>query len=110
GRAFSFFLLDQPRSSPTVFPSTPLFRSGGRDVETDLAHRHANVRSCALHVDFLRTRERLDRLLVDLGGFTEMLLFCTHQTGSSIDRKSTRLNSSHVKNSYAVFCSQKNTC
>ncbi len=57
---------------------------GGRDVETDLAHRHTNVRSCALHVDFLRTRKRLDRLLVDLGGFTEMLLFCTHQTGSSI--------------------------
>src|SRR5690606_42050075 len=24
------------------------------------------------------------------------------------DRKSTRLNSSHVKNSYAVFCSKKN--
>ncbi len=40
---------------------------GGRDVETDLAHRHANVRARTLHVDFLRTRERLDRLLVDLG-------------------------------------------
>src|SRR5690606_32765311 len=26
-----------------------------------------------------------------------------------IDRKSTRLNSSHVKNSYAVFCSKGNT-
>src|SRR5690606_21844770 len=27
-----------------------------------------------------------------------------------LDRKSTRLNSSHVKNSYAVFCSKKNRC
>src|SRR5690606_40025018 len=27
----------------------------------------------------------------------------------SADRKSTRLNSSHVKNSYAVFCSEKKT-
>src|SRR5690606_40730103 len=26
---------------------------------------------------------------------------------SSVDRKSTRLNSSHVKNSYAVFCLKK---
>src|SRR5690606_40077745 len=28
----------------------------------------------------------------------------SQQTSASIDRKSTRLNSSHVKNSYAVFC------
>src|SRR5690606_40048017 len=28
-------------------------------------------------------------------------------TGASIDRKSTRLNSSHVKISYAVFCLKK---
>src|SRR5690606_41416183 len=29
--------------------------------------------------------------------------------GATIDRKSTRLNSSHVKNSYAVFCLKKKT-
>src|SRR5699024_11429078 len=29
--------------------------------------------------------------------------------GSTIDRKSTRLNSSHVSTSYAVFCSNTNT-
>src|SRR5699024_12008471 len=29
--------------------------------------------------------------------------------GKLQDRKSTRLNSSHVSSSYAVFCSQKNT-
>src|SRR3989442_6888883 len=29
--------------------------------------------------------------------------------GSSLDRKSTRLNSSHVRISYAVFCLQKKT-
>src|SRR5690606_40215431 len=28
----------------------------------------------------------------------------------SRNRKSTRLNSSHVKNSYAVFCLKKNNC
>ncbi len=39
----------------------------GRDVEADLAHRHADVGARTLHIDFLRTRERLDRPLVDLG-------------------------------------------
>src|SRR5690606_30123395 len=31
-------------------------------------------------------------------------IFDTTRTQSSVDRKSTRLNSSHVKISYAVFC------
>src|SRR5436309_9764753 len=33
----------------------------------------------------------------------------SHQGGHSADRKSTRLNSSHVKISYAVFCLKKKT-
>src|SRR5436309_11023300 len=32
-----------------------------------------------------------------------------HQLGEAPDRKSTRLNSSHVKISYAVFCLKKKT-
>src|SRR6266511_1844467 len=32
---------------------------------------------------------------------------CRCSTSSSLDRKSTRLNSSHVKISYAVFCLKK---
>src|SRR5690625_6845545 len=31
----------------------------------------------------------------------------SHQPGSDLDRKSTRLNSSHVAISYAVFCLKK---
>src|SRR5690606_40640483 len=34
----------------------------------------------------------------------------TDQAGLLIDRKSTRLNSSHVKISYAVFCLKKKKC
>src|SRR5690606_18054940 len=33
----------------------------------------------------------------------------SHPFGLSLDRKSTRLNSSHVKISYAVFCLKKKT-
>src|SRR5690606_27729093 len=48
------------------------------------------------------------------GFFLQLSYFGTDQsqvgrylTGSSVDRKSTRLNSSHVKISYAVFCLKK---
>src|SRR5690606_262873 len=45
------------------------------------------------------------------GGKTHTLIACTHIAfrGRQLqqDRKSTRLNSSHVKNSYAVFCLKK---
>src|SRR5690606_6081478 len=36
----------------------------------------------------------------------EIIACCSHHTGCR-DRKSTRLNSSHVKISYAVFCLKK---
>src|SRR5690606_42009128 len=43
----------------------------------------------------------------DAGGPRHPLLRAVHLAVS--DRKSTRLNSSHVKTSYAVFCLKKNT-
>src|SRR5690606_23865225 len=50
-------------------------------------------------------------LLDQLGLPETHLLFCLTHThaGPGIDRKSTRLNSSHVKISYAVFCLKKKT-
>src|SRR5699024_11717798 len=35
--------------------------------------------------------------------------FLNNKYSKLLDRKSTRLNSSHVSNSYAVFCLKKNT-
>src|SRR5690606_39792779 len=43
---------------------------------------------------------------VPLGTCTLRTQYC-HQGGTERDRKSTRLNSSHVKISYAVFCLKK---
>ncbi|MNQ58908.1 hypothetical protein D3C85_731270 [compost metagenome] len=68
---------------------------GRGDVETDLAHRYANVRARALHIDLLRTRERLDRLLVDLSGITEIrgvevFFLCAHRLVLSWDEMSER--------------------
>src|SRR5690606_40411654 len=92
----SFFsrLLRRPPSSP-LFPYTTLFRS--------VLLKHA----------LLRERRSLERRLLALAHY----LLCKVRDGRSpgafhirrpcTDRKSTRLNSSHVKISYAVFCLKK---
>src|SRR5690606_41497616 len=87
----SIFTIRRP-PPPPLFPYTTLFRSHvaltatGTDLrddrEDDVLRRRARL-ELAVHVD----RHRLERL--------------------ERDRKSTRLNSSHVKISYAVFCLKK---
>src|SRR5438874_5876477 len=72
-----------PRS--TLFPYTTLFRSS-------ILRRS---RQCWSKVGRTPTRDR--GVVVGEG------------SGVSIDRKSTRLNSSHVEISYAVFCLKKKT-
>src|SRR5690606_40636919 len=69
-----------PRS--TLFPYTTLFRS------ISLTKHHDEV------VSFFYSRETASSFCTRLG-------YCVK------DRKSTRLNSSHVKISYAVFCLKK---
>src|SRR5438874_9857701 len=73
-------LLQGPPNS-ILFPYTTLFRSrSAAAADHERPSRLQAVRACAL------------RLLRRLGGR---------------DRKSTRLNSSHVETSYAVFCLKK---
>src|SRR5256885_9159322 len=73
-----------PRS--TLFPYTTLFRSV-------LSKMSDAGRAFAAH------RVRRVRRLLERGAATSM----------NIDRKSTRLNSSHLVISYAVFCLKKKT-
>src|SRR5256885_9344117 len=88
-----------PRS--TLFPYTTLFRSeglalgglGGADTKLDLAVLgplldSLGAKPAALEVDRLE-----DQVVLDHRG--------------RVDRKSTRLNSSHLVISYAVFCLKK---
>src|SRR5690606_41735198 len=75
-----FFLMLRPPPRSTLFPYTTLFRSCQQRRE-----RPAHRRRCGPH----RAAELGDR-----------------RRGRQ-DRKSTRLNSSHVKISYAVFCLKK---
>src|SRR3712207_8070698 len=87
---FFFLMIRRPPRS-TLFPYTTLFRSRlrrrrdpRRDVRADL-----------------RRRLHLHRLM------PEHEPVSAPPPGEQIDRKSTRLNSSHANISYAVFCLKK---
>src|SRR5438067_5234258 len=75
-----------PRS--TLFPYTTLFRSFHDVVDSDQCGRHAAREQIAVRI-----------LVMARADVTESV--------SARDRKSTRLNSSHVSISYAVFCLKK---
>src|SRR5689334_23781464 len=77
--AFFFLMIRRPPRS-TLFPYTTLFRSR-IDQELDLVRRAADV----------ATRQRVHDAV----------------WRRVVDRKSTRLNSSHSSISYAVFCLKK---
>src|SRR3712207_7789826 len=86
-----FFLMIRRPPRSTLFPYTTLFRSG------------RNVTYKVLRPDFFV-----------IAGETPTGKFYTRYSGGeagirgfSIDRKSTRLNSSHANISYAVFCLKK---
>src|SRR5690606_41374822 len=98
-----------PRSPPSpLFPYTTLFRSpalydvivvGGGLVGAAIAY---GLRE---HVSTLAVLDEGDAdLRASRGNFG---LVWVQSKGMGLDRKSTRLNSSHVKISYAVFCLKK---
>src|SRR5690606_41838013 len=102
-------LLSRDRLGPSLFPYTTLFRSlaGGERGHVVVQHEVVGELACE-RVDALRVTLRAER-----GGHHGLRLAAREQrramharqhTGADLDRKSTRLNSSHVKISYAVFC------
>src|SRR5690625_6525827 len=73
---------------PTLFPYTTLFRSFSLIVAFDVAGSSATI-------------------LAPPAGIPAT--GCGAELTATLDRKSTRLNSSHVAISYAVFCLKKKT-
>src|SRR3712207_7677300 len=82
-----------PRS--TLFPYTTLFRSGRT--------RNRGARSVPRRVTQADSGER------EAGRERRGRESPLQSAGRSLDRKSTRLNSSHANISYAVFCLKKKT-
>src|SRR5438128_6891786 len=101
-----FFVVISRLARLTLFPYTTLFRS--REVDLHWRHRLG---------DDLRGEHR-DRPGEGLGhsirsrqevGLSELECVPVEIEPSHLDRKSTRLNSSHGSISYAVFCLKKKT-
>src|SRR3712207_9430032 len=89
---FFFFLMIRRPPRSTLFPYTTLFRSPERPQRIfELA------RFVSRFVD-----EGLDRIFAEGAE-----LAAAEAAEKALDRKSTRLNSSHANISYAVFCLKK---
>src|SRR2546422_5714581 len=84
-----------PRS--TLFPYTTLFRSGLDRLAHGAVAQHAADHVRPFVGIVRRAHDALQRVAAD----------AIEQPGLLLDRKSTRLNSSHGYISYAVFCLKK---
>src|SRR5690606_39373697 len=104
------FLLPRPSTCSPLFPYTTLFRSFSMKWNMGWMHDSLNY----ISQDPIFRKYHHDQLTFGMMyTFTESFQLpfshdeVVHGKGSminKIDRKSTRLNSSHVKISYAVFC------
>src|SRR5690606_41668088 len=97
-----FLLMNQRPPRSTLFPYTTLFRSNEiMHVEKDDLEVARNLGDCELLAENWRTtlRNRVEKGVISN--------IQNRVYGPNKDRKSTRLNSSHVKISYAVFCLKK---
>src|SRR3712207_7248241 len=90
-----------PRS--TLFPYTTLFRSDGHTASSLLLKRALLPRwtgGHTLEAAAVRPARRVVEVPLDGGAGARLV-------GRVVDRKSTRLNSSHANISYAGFCLKK---
>src|SRR5690606_40894231 len=93
---FLIFRLPPP-PSPTLFPYTTLFRS-------NYCTKH-QTSFADIEVTYKNEKTKLWKIAYPtLDKIGEIIVATTRP---ETDRKSTRLNSSHVKISYAVFCLKK---
>src|SRR3712207_8331432 len=93
-----------PRS--TLFPYTTLFRS--ILLMGDINAKTLGVNTTFLKCIMIGISTLLISVLVSLTGIIGFIgLVIPHISRKLIDRKSTRLNSSHANISYAVFCLKK---
>src|SRR3712207_8059096 len=94
-----FFLMIRRPPRSTLFPYTTLFRS------CDHPRRDRRRRDLRLGLERgpLAARARLRGHL----GRAAVRALAPAQAAGGLDRKSTRLNSSHANISYAVFCLKK---
>src|SRR5690606_39972433 len=104
----SFSVIRLPPRS-TLFPLTTLFRSQATQERRSLEARAEEldaelVRVLEARAEIARRRRALQELEADQEVDEAAWLRRLESQATGQDRKSTRLNPSHVKISYAVFC------
>src|SRR5699024_12575225 len=105
----SFFSLPPPPPRSTLFPYTTLFRSQYTNVSCHNSHLLTFFDFISI---FYKQGDRRRWIQQSKYSFKHPepcndTVFFADQFYFSLDRKSTRLNSSHVSISYAVFCLKK---
>src|SRR5690242_21784493 len=93
---YFFFLMNDRHPKSTLFPYTTLFRSARAETLSGLAGLGDLVLTCT------GALSRNRHVGIELGKGRKL-----PDILAGIDRKSTRLNSSHMSISYAVFCLKK---
>src|SRR5699024_11224186 len=105
--SFSFLII-RPTLLSTLFPYTTLFRSSLSTEEyiRNINNNNMKFQNFAIETEemgFIGTTNLVDIDWKNRTAFNGIML----GDKDSRDRKSTRLNSSHVSISYAVFCLKK---
>src|SRR3712207_8966001 len=98
----SFFLMIRRPPRSTLFPYTTLFRS--------LVHQNRGgcLEYMGLYDETLKAYAIAEQLYRALGETERLGEILDNRGAVLLDRKSTRLNSSHANISYAVFCLKQN--
>src|SRR5256885_8555214 len=99
--SFFFLMIRRPPRS-TLFPYTTLFRSDLNSASNRLASISNNLAVMAKSLS--ETNRVLQEAVLKQTAAEKLTAQLTNEIG---DRKSTRLNSSHLVISYAVFCLKK---
>src|SRR5699024_12062151 len=94
-------LFDLPPPSSTLFPYTTLFRSAWTEATGRDRVRLDELPGALTGLWKRRDFHGLNQTVINGEAMTNVFI------GYNRDRKSTRLNSSHVSISYAVFCLKK---
>src|SRR5690242_21625298 len=98
---FVFFFMIRPPPRSTLFPYTTLFRSISACTSPRLTSK-STLNSTGTSLNDFEIR-----LAARIGGADASAACDIDEPSPGKDRKSTRLNSSHMSISYAVFCLKK---
>src|SRR5690606_39695384 len=104
------YLIHRQPAISTLFPYTTLFRSTrskvfqNLDVTIDQLPLQELITLIQKNPGLLRRPIIIDDKRLQVGYNEDEIRRFLPRTVRTLDRKSTRLNSSHVKISYAVFC------